>query len=138
MGCVAELVDRRDYFQLITALDQDLCVTRKGCGIARDRDNQGHRALGKLLRLRLRALPRRIEDDGIEATQLGRYQRPSEEIALLGVYRPQSGRARRLGECRDCAFVAVDGDDARKFGDAQRERADAAKEIGHRLRRGEM
>ena len=70
-----------------------------------------------------------------------REQRPDQGARILEqlVERMLGRPGTAIGPGRGHRVECVsDGDDARKFGDAQRERADAAKEIGHRLRRGEM
>ena len=66
MRRIFELIDRRHAGELVTALGQNLHVARKRCRIARHRDHERHGALGKLARLRLRALTRRIEHHGVD------------------------------------------------------------------------
>ena len=72
MGGMAELVDRRDRVEPIAAVDQDAGVAREGRRIARHRDDDGNGALGKLARLRLGALARRIEHHRVEALEFRR------------------------------------------------------------------
>ena len=66
MGGMPELVHRCNRNQPIAAIDQQADIARKGRRIARHRDDDGHGALGKLARLRLGALARRVEHQGIE------------------------------------------------------------------------
>ena len=58
---IAELVDRRNGGELVTAADQNLRIAGERCRIARHcNDHDRHRA-GEFARLRLGALARRIE-----------------------------------------------------------------------------
>ena len=66
MGGMPELIDRRHRRQPIAAIDQNAGIAREGRRIARHRDDDGNGALGKLARLRLGALARRIEHHGVE------------------------------------------------------------------------
>ena len=79
----------------VTAVDQDICIAREGRDIAGHRDHHRNLARRQLLDLRLRALPRRIEHDGIVVAQFLRHQRTPEQIARLGLDRLQSGGRRR-------------------------------------------
>ena len=63
----------------------------------------------ELAGLRLRALARRIEHDGVEVAQLLRHQRAAEQVADLGLDRLQSGgRGRGLLQRRHRAGIAVE------------------------------
>lgn len=66
MGRVAELVDRHHGLDPITAIDEQPRVAREGRDVAGNCDDDRHLACGKLERLRLRALTRRIEHHGVE------------------------------------------------------------------------
>ena len=92
MRRVAELIDRRHALEPVAAIDQDPRVARECRGIARHRDHDRHLARRELLRLRLRALPRRIEHHGVEVAQFLRHQRAAEQVARLGLDRLQPGR----------------------------------------------
>jgi len=81
MRRVAELVDRRDAVAAIAAIDQESRVAGEGRGIAGHRDDDGHCACRELLGLRQRALPRRIEHDGIMVAQFLRDEWPAEKVA---------------------------------------------------------
>src|SRR5579871_2367912 len=92
MRCVAELIDWDDALDPIAAIDQDPRIADEGRNIAGDRNHDGSLACGKLKRLRLRALSRRIEHDYVELAQLLRHKGPAEQIARLGLDRFQSRR----------------------------------------------
>src|SRR5580704_2303064 len=79
MGGVAELVDRRDVREAIAAVDEDASVAREGRSVAGHGNDIGHGALGEFARLRLGALTRRIEDDGVHA-KLARHERPAKQV----------------------------------------------------------
>src|SRR5471030_2822964 len=109
MRRMPELVDRRYTLDPVAAVDQDFRVARKCRHIARYRDHHGNLADRKLLRLRLRAMARRIEHDRVVVAQLLRHQRPPEQVARLGLYWLQSGtRGRRLLQGCDRAGIAVE------------------------------
>ena len=93
---------------------------------------------GKLARLRLGALARRIEHDRVEALQLLRHERAAEQIARLGLDRLEARRLGGLAQRRDRARVAVSGEHAGALGEPQRERSDAAEQVGDRLRVADM
>ena len=80
---------------------------------------------------RLRALARRIEHDGIVVAQFLRHQRAAEQVARFGLHRLQAGGGGDglLQRCHG-AGIAVEGADTRLGREPQRERPDAAKEIG--------
>ena len=114
MRRVAELIDRRDRREPVAAVDQKAHVARERRRIARHRDDDRHAARGELARLRLRALARRIEHDGVEVVELRRTKRILEQIAPLDLDRLEAGGGRggalERGERR---FVVVDRGDAR-------------------------
>ncbi len=78
MRRVAELVDRRDTADLVAAVDQAPRIAGKRRDIAGHRDHDRDLAGGKLFHLCLRALPWRIEHDGIVVAQFLRHQRAVE------------------------------------------------------------
>ena len=134
MGGMPELIHRRHRFQSIAAIDQQPDIAREGRGIARHRDDDGNGALGKLARLRLGALARRVEHQGIDALELlrdsGRRNR-SRVSASIGL-RPEV----MLVACFSAAMasgIGVEGDDPRPLGEAKRERPEAAEQIGDDL-----
>ena len=49
---IAELIDRRNGSEFVTAADQDLRIAGERCRIARYSDRNRHRAFGKFARLR--------------------------------------------------------------------------------------
>src|SRR5438046_1144356 len=63
MRGVAELVDRRDAFDPVAAVDQYPCIAREGRDVAGDGDHGRYLACRQLRGLRLRTLARRIEHD---------------------------------------------------------------------------
>ena len=131
MRGVAELVDRGDAIEGIAACDQDARIAHECRHIARYRNDDGYLAGGQLVRLRLRALPRRIEHHGVIVAQFRRHQRPPEQVARLGLDRLQAGgRCRCLLQRRHRAGIAVECRDARPRRKPQRERPDPAKQIG--------
>ena len=131
MRGVFELIHRRHGRQLVTAIDQDFGIAREGRGIAGHRDHQRHLALCQFARLRVRALARRIENHGVEALQFRRGERAAEEIALLHRDGFETRRMRGLSKRLERGRVGIDGGDFRFFRKPQRERADAAEEIGN-------
>jgi len=132
MRGVAELVDRRDLDEPIAGADEFAGVAGERGGIAGHRDNARNLARRQRARLRLCALAWRIEDDGVEALDLRRSERPPEEVARLDVDRLEAGGSRRTAlERGERGFVVIDGDDAGALGEAERERADAGKQVGH-------
>ena len=70
MNRIAELVERRHLQEAVAAVEQDARVARKRGGIAGYGDDRRSCAARKHARLRLRALPGRIEDHGIERVEL--------------------------------------------------------------------
>jgi hypothetical protein len=70
-----ELVDRCDLHDAITRRDKNAGIAREGRGIAGYCNDSRRGGSGKLARLRLGALPRRIEHHGIEGFELTRRQR---------------------------------------------------------------
>ena len=83
MSGMPELIHRRYRFEPIPAIEQQSGVAREGRRIARHRDDSGNGAFRKLARLRLGALTRRIEHQGIDALELLRHQRPAKQVARL-------------------------------------------------------
>ena len=86
-----------------------------------------------------RAGARRVDDGGVDAVELGGQHRAADEVARLGGDRP-SGRASRRARPAARAMAGrgdVVGGDGRALGEAQREGADAAVEVGDRLRAGQ-
>ena len=80
------------------------------------------------MRLRERALPRRIEHHGVEWLELWLGERPAVEVASFGRNRFQAGG--RLGGCPergDRAGVAIRRRHPGPFRQPQRKRADPAK-----------
>jgi hypothetical protein len=81
MRRVAKLVDRRDALDAIAAIDQEPGVADEGRHVAGHRDHGADLARGELNRLRLRALPRRIEHDRVEVAQfLQGYSTPKQLV----------------------------------------------------------
>jgi len=66
MTCVAELVDRGDFFQAVAAAGQQGSVVGEGCRVARNRDDCFDFRVENFQNLSLGPGPRRVEDDGIE------------------------------------------------------------------------
>ena len=95
MRRIKELIDRRHARETITAVDEDAGVAREGRGIAGDRDHRGHGRCRQLARLRLGALPRRIEHHGVEPFELGRHQRAARQVTQLRRERLEPLRTRR-------------------------------------------
>ena len=87
MRRVPELIDRGHALKGVTAIDQDPGVARKACGIAGYRNHYRNLAGGELAGLRLRALTRRIKNNGVIVAQLLRHQRTPEQIADLSLDR---------------------------------------------------
>src|SRR5438128_1896852 len=87
--------------------------------------------LARLLpRLRLVALPRRIEHDCLEAFELGPRQRIPKQIALLRRHGLELRRScRGAPQCRKRLRVAVDCGDAGALGKPQRKWSDAAEQV---------
>src|ERR1051326_7766819 len=81
---VAELVDRGDLIEPVAALDENARVAREGRGVARHRDDERHLRTGEPLRLRERALARRIEHDGVERLEFRLPQMPAKKIVARG------------------------------------------------------
>ena len=134
---IQELIDRGHSLETISAVDEDTRIAREGCRIARDRDHGRDRRRRERPRLRLGALPWRIEHDGIEALEFDRHERSPKEVApqrldRLEALRP--GRGALQGS--DCGRVVVGRGDAGAFGEPQREWSDAAEQVGHRSRPG--
>ena len=131
MRGIAKLIDRRDRAEPVTGLDQGCRIARKCRGIARYRNDHGHAARRQFARLRLCALARRIEDDRVEAFQLGRDQWPAEQVTPLGLDRLEAlNRGSGALERGERGFVVVDGGDACPLGEPQREWADAGEQVG--------
>ena len=65
MRRIEELIDRRHAHETVTAVDEGARVAREGHGIAGNRDHRRHGRCRQLARLRLGALPRRIEHHGV-------------------------------------------------------------------------
>src|SRR4051794_6652115 len=87
MRRVPELVHGSHALKGVAAIDQDPGVARKACNVAGYRNHHWNLAGGELAGLRLRALARRIEHDGVVVAQLLRHQRTPEQIADLGLDR---------------------------------------------------
>src|SRR5262245_29898294 len=87
MRRVTKLIDRGYALEAITAVDENARVAREGRCIAGDGDHVRQLACSELLGLRLRALPRRVEDHDIESAQFLWHQRTTEQIARLGLHR---------------------------------------------------
>ena len=97
---IDELVHRHDPLQHVAAVDEDARVAGEAGGIAGDRRDARHLRGGKRLRLRLCAGARRIEDDPVEAVELGRGEREGKEVAPLRRPPRFSPLARRSAACR--------------------------------------
>jgi hypothetical protein len=65
-------VNRRDACDFIAAVDQSARMACKRCDVARYPDHDGNLASRELPDLRLRALPRRIEDHRVLVAQFVR------------------------------------------------------------------
>ena len=131
MRRVAELIDWRDAFDLVAAIDQDFGVARECRDVAGNRDHHRNFARRKLRRLRLRALPWRVEDNRIVVAQFLRHQRAAEQVARLGLDRLQSrGRCCGLLQRRHRTGIAVEGGNPRFRRKPEREGTDAAEQIG--------
>ena len=114
MGAEAKLVDGRDRVDPIAARDQGFCVARECRGVAGDIDDAFDFRTRELLRLRLRALARRIEDDGVEGRKLGREQGPAEKIARLRLERFEPLRVTGgFRQGRDRGGIGVEGPNLR-------------------------
>ena len=130
MRGVAELIDRRDRRQPISAVFKDFGVPRKRRVIAGDRHNARDRALRQLTRLLLGALPRWIEYNGVQACEFLSDEGLPEEIAPDRVDWLEAARRRaRLAQRADRGLIRIDRDYSRSFGKPQREWANAGKEI---------
>ena len=81
MGGKAELVKRRNLIDAEAALDEDARVAGERRRVAGDGDDERQGARGDLMRLRLRARARRIDEGAVERRQLFGSQRAPEEIA---------------------------------------------------------
>ena len=93
--------------------------------------DERHLRGGELARLRLGALARRIEHDGVECVAARPAERPAEQVARLRLDRLQARCVRgRLPQRRDRGRVVVRRDDACALGKPQRERTDAAEQVG--------
>jgi len=78
-----ELINGYDPHEAIIALEEDARVARKASRIAGDDGHAGNAGCCKLARLRLRALPRRIEHDCLERFEFAAPQRIAKQITLL-------------------------------------------------------
>src|SRR5947208_2390116 len=83
MRRIAELIDRNDRHQAVTAIDQLPNVACERAGIAGHRDDDRHAASCDLTRLRLGALPGWIENHGVESAELRGGQWHFEQVAPL-------------------------------------------------------
>src|ERR1700739_3216226 len=92
MRRMTKLIDGRDALDAKAAVDQCPRVAREGRGVAGYSDHDRDFARRELLDLRLRALPRRVEHDGVVVAQFLRHQRTAEQVAGLGLDRLQAGR----------------------------------------------
>ena len=77
------MIDRRDRFERITAIDENSRVARESRWLTRDGDDGGHVAGRQALGLSACAGARRIEHHGIEFGEFGGLQRTREQIAGL-------------------------------------------------------
>ena len=84
MGAPAKLIHGLYPVEPIPPVDQEPRVPCKSRWIAADGGNAGCLGQGKLLTLRTRALPWRIENDRLDPLELPCQQRPSEQITGLG------------------------------------------------------
>src|SRR5262249_30845003 len=124
-----ELVDRRDLHDAITRRDKNAGIACEGRGITRYCDDSRRSGSGKLARLRLGALPRRIEYHGIEAFEFTRRQRAAQQVALLRRHRLEPRSCRRAPQGCDCVGIAVDRGDAGALGQTKCEWPDAAEQV---------
>ncbi len=85
------------------------------------------------MRLRLGALTRRIEHHRAEGFQFVRRERAAEQVTRLGFDWLEARRLGGLTQGGDGSRIGIGRDDARALGQPQRERADAAKQVGNSL-----
>src|SRR5262245_45027673 len=90
---ITELIDRGDAIELVTAVNQNFCVTSKSRRIARYCNDNRDRAFGKLACLRHGALARRVKHKGVECLQFTRYEWTPEEVAHTRIDRLKPGCA---------------------------------------------
>src|SRR5262249_43920283 len=130
-----ELIDGYDLREAIIALEEDAGVARKAGRIAGDGGHAGNAGCCKLARLRLRALPRRIEHHCLERFEFAPPQWVAKQITLLrrDGLEPR-GSCRGAPQGRKRVRLAVNCSDAGALDKAQREWSDAAEQVGHGLR----
>ena len=124
----AELVKRRRLADRVAAFDEN---SREALGAAGNRDHDRRSARHEGARLGFGPDPRRIEQHAVEGVEFGRAERTLEEVARLRLERAQAPRLRGGAPQRgDGGGVGVGGEDLVGLGQAQRESAGAAEEIG--------
>jgi hypothetical protein len=132
MGRIKKLIDRADAHEAVAAVDQDTGIPRQCRGIAGDRDDRRCGASRKRTRLRLGALPGRIEHDGIERLELIWAQGAAKKVAHVAFRRLETRRSlgsSLQGGDRWCIMVrCVHASALRK---AQRKWSNPAKQVGH-------
>ncbi len=131
MERIAELIDRRDAHELVAAVDQNARVACERRRIAGHRNHDRHGAFDQFARLRLGALARRIEHDGVEALEFRGHEGTAKQVAHLRFHRLQAAGVRRRARQRlDRALLDIRGGDARALGQPQCKGADAGKQVG--------
>ena len=131
MRGVAELVHRRHLGRPVAAGDQNPRIAGKGRRVARHRNDLRDAAVREFARLRLGALARRIEDDGVERRQFLRHQGAAEEVEASCLDRLEAARrGGRPAQCVERVLVIVDGKDAGTLGKPERKRPDAGEQVG--------
>src|SRR5262249_39086219 len=88
------LIDRGDTVELVTAVNQNSCITSKGRRIAGYCDDNRYRAFYKLACLRHGPLARRVEHNRLEHLPFARPEWTAGENADFRIDRLKPGRAR--------------------------------------------
>jgi len=127
-----ELVDRQHPLQPEAALDEDLRIASEAPGIAGNIGDEIESGGRDHLGLCLGPGPRRVEEQGVEAVELGRRQRRAGQVAALRGDAPAKA-AGRGGERALRRFVALNRMDLRPRRESEGEGAAAGIEIGNAL-----
>src|SRR5579871_3469207 len=102
MWGMAELVERRDAFDLIACGSEQGGIAGEALRIAGDRDDKRNVGGSQSLRLGLRTCARGIEQDRVVARKLLADERAAEEVADFARDRLQADCIRScLGQCRE-------------------------------------